>query len=97
MWRPLHIITAAIICSLHPTAVPDELMAHALPGLLAVVCAVGSHSVPAAKLLSESVRNPRLARWRSFLGDTKLLIDRWLPQVSAKHFHVLQGTCLQGA
>lgn len=75
-WRPIHVITAAAIGMMHPDSVPSELLAHSVPGVLAVATARGSHSVLAARVLSEGLRAPYLARWRSFLGDSRLLTDR---------------------
>ena len=38
---------------LHPASAPDELMAHAVPGMVAIACALGPHSVLAASMVAE--------------------------------------------
>lgn len=76
-WKPPDILTAAAVCLLHPAAVPDELLAHAVPGLLAIACARGPHSAAAAGMLQEGIADMKTARWKPFLGDGRALTDRW--------------------
>ena len=77
-WRPHHILTAAAICMLHPASAPHELMAHAVPGMVAIACALGPHSLLAASMLAEGVLNPALARWQSYLGDLRALTNKYV-------------------
>lgn len=70
-------MAAAAICMLHPSSVPEELAAHALPGLVAVACARGGSCVRACGLLAECLGDAALARWRGFLGDTATLTKRY--------------------
>ena len=75
-WLPEHILTAAAICMMHPSAVPHQLLVHAVSGLLAIALAAGSSSAKAVVMLSEALQDARLPHWKSVLGDMNLLLPK---------------------
>ncbi|KAK9808344.1 hypothetical protein WJX73_004086 [Symbiochloris irregularis] len=76
-WRPMHSVTAAAACLLHPQAVPEELIAFTLPRALALACAApAAGAAEAAAVLAQGLTASCGLLWKPYLGDLPTLLQR---------------------